>query len=359
MKIDSIFEVKINWAKEIRKRIVVTRFISILLAISIMCVFLGCTNSSVKEVVIYTSVDQLFSEPILKDFERKSDIKVKAVYDVEASKTTGLGNRLLAEKNNPKCDVFWNSEVARTIMLKKEGVLSPYVSPPAEGLPSRFKDKDNFWTGFAARARVLIYNTELLNEADLPKSIFDLTAPKWQGKVAIAYPLFGTTATHIAALYSVLGEEKTKAYLEALKANGVIVVDGNSVTRDMVVEGKLPIAFTDTDDVNVAIQSKKAVRMLYPDQEGMGTLLIPNTVALVYDCPHPEEGKKLVDYLLSKEVESKLAFCESAQMPLRDDVEKPAHVPTFSSIKSMEVDFYRVAEVLDETIRMCQSIFIR
>jgi len=236
---------------------------------------MGCAQEATREVVVYTSVDQVFSEPILNDFEKKTGIKVKAVYDVEASKTVGLVNRLIAEKVNPKCDVFWNNEIVRTIVLKEKDVLIPYTSLSAEDIPSQFRDKDDYWTGFAARARVLIYNTKMLKEPDVPKSIFELTHPRWKGKAALAYPLFGTTATHVAAMYVCLGQEKTEEYLKALKANGVVIVNGNSVARDVVVEGRLPVAFTDTDDVNVAIQSGKPVRMVYPDSDGIGTLLIP------------------------------------------------------------------------------------
>lgn len=319
----------------------------------------GCTEKRSKEVVVYTSVDQIFSEPILKDYEKKTGVKVKAVYDVEASKTTGMVNRLIAEKERPKCDVFWNSEIGRTIILKQKGILAPYRSPSADDIPAQFKDNEDCWMGFAARARVLVYNTDLLNEEDLPKSIFELTDTKWKGKVALAYPLFGTTATHIAAMYCSPGREKTEQYLKALKANDIVIVDGNSVARDLVVEGRLPMAFTDTDDVNVALQSGKPVRMIYPDRDGIGTLRIPNTVALIKNCPHPKEGKRLIDYLLSREVESKLAFCESAQMPLRDNVKRPEHVPEFSSITAMDVDYYKVAERIDEATRFCQGLFIR
>jgi len=320
---------------------------------------IGCTREATKEVVVYTSVDQVFSEPILNDFEKKTGIKVKAVYDVEASKTVGLVNRLIAEKENPKCDVFWNNEIVRTIVLREKDVLMPYKSPSAEDIPPQFRDKDNYWTGFAARARVLIYNTKMLKETDLPKSIFELTDARWKGSAALAYPLFGTTATHVAAMYAGLGQKKTEDYLKALKANDIVIVDGNSVARDVVVEGRFPVAFTDTDDVNVAIQSGKPVKMVYPDSDGIGTLLIPNTVALIKGCPHPDKGKILIDYLLSREVESKLAFCESANMPLRDGVKKPPHVPEFSSIKAMEVDYYKVAENLDKSARFCQGLFVR
>lgn len=312
-----------------------------------------------REVIIYTSVDQVFSEPILKGYEKNTGVKVKAVFDVEAAKTTGLVNRLIAEKNNPKCDVFWNSEIGRTIVLKEKGVLAPYNSPAAKDIPALFKDPQGYWTGFAARARVLIYNTDMLRKSDIPDSIFELTKPEWKNRVALAYPLFGTTATHMAAMYVSLGRKKTQQYLKDLKNNKVKIVNGNSVTRDMVVQGKVPIGFTDTDDANVAVQAGKPVDIIYPDKNGTGTLLIPNTVALIKNAPHIEEGKKLVDYLLSREIESRLAFSESANMPVRDGVKKPSHIPEFSSIRAMDSDYYKIAENMKSSAEFCQSLFIR
>lgn len=333
--------------------------IKVLFVFFIICRLAIASNSLAEEVVVYTSLDQIFSEPILQDFEKKSGIKVKAVYDVEAAKTTGMVNRLIAEKNNPQADVFWNSEVGRTIVLKQKGVLSPYRSPSARDIPEQFKDKDGYWTGFAGRFRILIYNTKLVKKAELPQSIFELTDPRWKGKVALAYPLFGTTSTHVAAWYALLGEEKTKRFLEDLKKNKVIIVNGNSVVRDLVVEGEATIGFTDTDDANVAIQMGKPVDILYPDKGGIGTLLIPNTVALIRDAPHPKEAGRLIDYLLSKEVESKLAFCESAQMPLREGIKVPDYMPGFTTIKAMEVSFYQIAENLEKSARFCRELFIR
>lgn len=312
-----------------------------------------------REVVIYTSLDQVFSEPILKSFEKASGIRVKVVYDVEASKTTGLVNRLIAEKARPKCDVFWNSEIARTIALKQQAVLTPYRSPSAADIPAAFRDKQDYWTGFSARARVLIYNRSLLKTEDLPRSIFELTDPKWKGKVALAYPLFGTTATHVAALYATLGKERTETYLKALKANEVVIVDGNAVSRDVVVEGQLPLGFTDSDDVNVAVQSGKPVGLILPDNQGLGTLLIPNTVAMIKNGPNPKEGRELIDYLLSREVESQLAYSEAAQIPVRSGVAKPANVLDISSITFMQVDYQDIADKINEAGRFCQTLFVR
>ena len=149
-------------------------------AIAFFCFWLtnGCSSNRDMEVVVYTSLDQLYSEPIFKQFEEKTGIRVNPVYDTEAAKTTGLVNRLIAEKDNPQADVFWNNEIVRTIVLKRKGVLSPYESPLANNIPAQYKDPEKYWTGFAARARILICNTELVKNIEQPVTIFDLVNEK-------------------------------------------------------------------------------------------------------------------------------------------------------------------------------------
>jgi len=316
-------------------------------------------SAQVREVVIYTSLDQIFSEPILKDFEKETGIKVKAVYDVEAAKTTGLVNRLIAEKDNPQADVFWNSEVGRTLVLKRKGVLQPYFSVSAKNIPLQLKDSQGYWTGFAVRARVILVNTDLVKSGEEPKSIFDLTKQEWNEQVAIANPLFGTTATHSSALFVKLGEEKAKKYFQQLKANEASILAGNSTVRDYVVEGKLKVGLTDTDDANLAVQEGKPVKIIYPDQGTMGTLVIPNTIALIKGAPHSEEGKQLIDYILSEEVESKLAYSGSMQIPVRPTVKTPEYVPAIGKIKAMDVNYEDIADEMEHSGKILKETFLR
>jgi iron(III) transport system substrate-binding protein len=320
---------------------------------------IGCAKKEAKEVVIYTSLDQIFSEPVLKAFEKKTGIKVKAVYDVEAAKTTGLVNRLIAEKNNPQADVFWNSEVGRTLILKKMGILQPYCSSSAENIPTQFKDPQGYWTGFAARARVIIINTDLIKPDEQPESIFELVKEDYKGEVAVANPLFGTTSTHSAALFVKLGDEEARQYFRDLRANDVAIVDGNSVVRDLVAAGELKMGLTDTDDANLALLEGRPVKIIYPDQDTLGTLVIPNTVALIKDAPHPQEARELIDYLLSEEVEERLAHSGSMQMPVRATVNTPDYVPAIGKVKAMEVSYEQIAKQKEETARILQEIFLR
>jgi iron(III) transport system substrate-binding protein len=112
----------------------------------------ACQRSG-SEVVVYTSEDQVFSEPVLKDFEKTSGIKVRAVYDTEETKSTGVALRIVAEREHAQADVFWANEPLRAVMLQQRGLLAPYQSPNAEGIPARYRDPDGHWVGFAARAR--------------------------------------------------------------------------------------------------------------------------------------------------------------------------------------------------------------
>ncbi len=247
----------------------------------------GCGEK--KEVTVYTSVDQVHSEPIIKAFEEKTGIIVKPVYDIEASKTVGLANRLVEEKDRPVADVFWNGEVSQTMRLVDLGVV-----------------KEDSFVEFGGRGRVILYNPEEIEEGDLPKTTEDLALPKY-GKDgiawAMAYPMFGTSSTQAAALYALWGPEKALEYYETLNENGVTLVDGNSVVKDFVVAGKVPFGLTDTDDAEEGMSDNDTLDIFFLDQEGMGAFVIPNTVTIVEGAPHPEEAQQFIDYLLTDEAQ--------------------------------------------------------
>ena len=164
----------------------------------------GCGQKDANEVVVYVSADQVFSEPVLRDFAKYTGIGVKAVYDTEETKGTGVMNRLIAEKDNPQADVYWANEPIRAIVLKQRGISEHYFSPNAEGIPADFKDPQGYWTGFSARARVFIVSTE----EEPPSSIFAYTDERWKNKGVVANPLFGTTTSWVASLFTIWDEDK-------------------------------------------------------------------------------------------------------------------------------------------------------
>lgn len=306
-----------------------------------------CGRRAGQEVVVYTSVDDVFARPIAQHFEQETGITVRLVPDTEETKSTGLLNRLIAEKERPQADVFWSGDPVRAAILKAKGVSAPYRSPQAAGLPQQFSDPDGHWTGFSARARVLIYNRNLVPESQEPKSVLDLLDPRFKGKACIANPLFGTTAMHAAALFAILGEEKAKAFFGGFAANGGKILSSNGEVRRRVAAGEFAVGIADTDDVNVARLEGKPVGMVYPDANGMGTLIIPNCVVLIAGGLNSEAGRRFIDYLLRPETAKALAESEAAQMPLRSGVPVPQGMTSFESLKPMSVDYATLASLLE------------
>ncbi|MFM7297089.1 MAG: ABC transporter substrate-binding protein, partial [Planctomycetota bacterium] len=136
---------------------------------ALLAVLVSLTAGCAKEpdVVVYCALDQIFAEDLVHEFEQRTGLVVRAEFDVEAAKTVGLVARLREERNRPRCDVFWNNEIAHTVALAKDGLLQPYASPSASDIPAQFRDASNLWTGFAARARVLIVNTEQVDPSTI------------------------------------------------------------------------------------------------------------------------------------------------------------------------------------------------
>ena len=275
---------------------------------------------------VYVALDEQFSRPLLDRFAKELGVPVNQRHDSEAAKTVGLVSAIIEEKSAPRCDVFWNNELAHTVRLAQQGLLEPYESPAAKDVPAQWRDPQGRWTAFAARARILIVNTELVpDEKDRPKSYKDLIDPKWKGRCAVARPLTGTTLTHFTALRKALGDAEFEKFFAAMQGNDVKFLASNGATMREVRDGKLAWAFTDTDDYHVAKAKGFKVACVFPDQEegGLGTMLIPNSVGIVKGGPDPVGAKKLVDKILARETEALLAAADGAQIPLREGVVGP------------------------------------
>ncbi|MEW6305512.1 MAG: substrate-binding domain-containing protein [Verrucomicrobiota bacterium] len=251
----------------------------------------SCAPRTENSVVIYTSQDKVYAERIFADFTRETGIEVRAVYDSEAVKTVGLVNRLIAEKNHPQCDVFWNNEELRTRQLEAEGVLGA-----------------NRWKQFGYRSRQIVFNTNQVQTSAAPKSLLELTNAAWRGKVVIAYPMFGTTATHFLALRQHWGEAGWEAWCRALQNNGAKVVDGNSVVVKLVASGEAAIGLTDSDDIAAGQREGLPIAGLTPAE----TFYIRNTVALIRE-PATPAAERLFDYLSRPDVVERLVTANAIE----------------------------------------------
>jgi iron(III) transport system substrate-binding protein len=300
-----------------------------------------------NSLVVYCAHDWVYADQILQDFQRQTGIHVDVRYDTEATKSLGLVNLIVQERQQPRCDVFWNNEMLGTIDLQTQGLLEPYQGPGWSRLPAKYRDSEGHWVGFGARLRVVIANTQQAStdEASL-RSIVNLET----SKVAIAKPLFGTTLTHYTVLWHAWGPERLQAWHHELRQRGIREVNGNGPVKDVVAGGTCSIGLTDTDDVFVAIDDNLPVQMVparvglsgsadepvsareaipseamqdfltltYFDQgTGPGkTICIPNTAAIIRGTRHRAAAENLIDFLASAETELALARSKSRQVPL-------------------------------------------
>jgi iron(III) transport system substrate-binding protein len=273
----------------------------------------------------------------------------------------------MEEKDHPIADVFWNNEIMTTVYLAQHGILDALPPGAADGFPAEWRDPEGRWIAFGARARVLLVNKTLLpNRADWPTSVEDLLNPRYAAMgllTCMARPESGTTYTHAVALLT-RDPEGAKRFLQALgeaaEKGTVRLVTGNGPAMEQVSDASNRVAFslTDTDDSWSAIQQGAPVEVVFPDQgEGQpGTLLIPNTVALVKGRPHegPAAGN-LVRWLVSADTEKRLASGPSAQIPLRAGVEAPDHVKRPSKV--MTVDWQAAAKNRDTWRDWLERVF--
>lgn len=289
-------------------------------------------------LVVYCAHDLVYAEPILKEFERTTGIRVVVVADTEATKSLGLTQQILREgEASRRCDVFWNNQELGTIQIREAGLLHPYKGPGYERIPEKFKDADGCWTGFGARMRVWIINTEKMDATE--EAVEQALAGEDLSRMAIAMPLFGTTLTHYAVLWDALGGGALKQWHHALVERGCRVVSGNATVKNLVAEGTCSFGMTDTDDFFVAQDDGKPVAQL-PIRVGGRTICIPNTVAIIRGTDNLVQAQRLADYLTSEETELALARSGARQIPLGpvDESQVPADVQQLAEWAQDSID---------------------
>lgn len=384
----------------------------IFVALLTLAVLTGCDRPTTsppaaqknRQVVVYCSADAPVARPIFEAFEKKTGIKVQAVFDTEATKTTGLVNRLLSEHEQGSkgggggCDVWWSSEPFGSIRLAKAGVLEKITMPRAEqawadsgGWPRELRAADGTWYGFARRLRVIIYNTKHVKADELPRHLRDLSNPAWKGRVGMARPQFGTTRGHMAAIHSLDDGRSLRTWLTAMVGNDLRLYDGNASVARAVGSGEMWLALTDSDDaiigrgngwpvdyvtVSDVCMEPWSIRDAAAGVGGAGgrapypetPLQPPSSVGLVKGVANLAEANELIEFLLSDEAAELLSMSEFHALPTRPATssERLSAAWTPSSRQRLpglphavpisEMSFERVAEHVEPAMKVCEEL---
>lgn len=304
----------------------------------ILCFICACFSACKKAdtPVVYSSVDGQYAREILKNAESADGEEPLLIVDTEAAKSTGILNRLIAEKERPVADIFLSGDPIRAARLRSLGIA-----------------EDDGYEGCAWRFRLLIYNKDTVQKEQVPQSLFDLAKPEFAPKACLANPQFGTTSMHFAWMYQRYGRERVLQFLEAFTKNGGKMVASNGEVRRRVSSGEFAYGLTDSDDFSVALSDGKPVGFVIPDLASEGILIIPTVAVKIVNCPHPEQADKLLAYLRSPAMERILAESEAAHIPNALEIPEPEH---FKGVRDLKKISYDATELAEQMVKMAEDI---
>jgi iron(III) transport system substrate-binding protein len=305
-------------------------------------------SHSPREVVLCTSLGEAAVRPAVAPFERSTGITVRVVRTQR--RIGAAAQQLVQQIAQGKGDVWWCQETLTTDALKRAGVFERMQPAPAgaDRIASRFHDADGTWWGFAARARILMVNTERVPAAERPRSMWDLLDPKWRGKVVLCKPSGGTALFHLLAVHQALGASELERWLDGLRQNDCIVASSDTRLAEMIGAGEALVGMTDTSDYRAVKAKGLPVDAIWPDQDRLGTLVIPHTIARIAQGANAAAARALLDYLLSGEAEQILAAADRGQIPLRPGIAHPPDAKPPAELRVMQVDLSQAAGLMDD-----------
>lgn len=306
------------------------------------------------ELVIYSGRSEPLIQPVIDAFKAKyPNVEVL----LKAGSNSELANALLEEQANPQADLFITTELFTVQSLAQQGIFQSYLPAGADQLPAEFIGADNLWTGLTRRARVIMYNADLVSQEELPTSIFDLTDVKWKGQVAAAGSTNGSMQAQIAALRQLIGEEETQAWLNGLITNEVTFFGGHTDVRKAVGAGEFRLGLVNHYYYHLQKAEGGNVGIIYPDQgEGqVGLITNATAAAVVNGAPHVETAQAFMDFLVSAEGQ-KLFADLNYEYPLLPGVELHSDVLPLEGLRLAEVNVVEAAQDFDATFELMETV---
>jgi iron(III) transport system substrate-binding protein len=313
----------------------------------------GTAAALTGDLIIYSGRREPLFEPVVQAFEDATGIDVSVKY----GSTAELGNALIEEQNNARADVFVGTDAATAESLRERGVFAPFEAPELSALPAQFRAADGSWFGVSGRARVMMYNTELVAAADLPDSVFDLTDENWDGKIAIPSTTNSSFTAWVSSLRKLRGDEATRALLEGLKRNGVTVLREHTDVRKAVGSGEFAIGLVNHYYYELEKEAGSPVAVIYPDQAAgdVGVLLNVAAASIVDGAPHEENAAAFMKFLLGPEAQKIFAETNFEYPLIAGVAETRAEVKRGSFIES-PVDLVELGMMNDDTLDFLEEI---
>ncbi|MBA3490339.1 MAG: iron ABC transporter substrate-binding protein [Longispora sp.] len=294
--------------------------------------------ASDKKITIYSGRSEKLIKPILEEFEKMSGIKVEVRYD----DTAKLAAQLIEEGEKSKADLFFAQDAGGLGVVAKKGMFAALPTEVTSKVPTEYRATNDQWVGVTGRARVVVYNTDQVLDADLPKSVFDLKDPRWKGKIGIA-TANASFQSFITAIRVSQGEEAAREFLKNLKDNDVQIRANNGLIVEEVNAGKLALGLVNHYYVYEKAKEKGTspdalkAKLHFVKGGDPGALVNVAGVGILKHAAKDPDVRKFLDYLLSPEGQKYFAE-KTSEYPLISGVSIASGLPSIAELNPPKVD---------------------
>ena len=295
----------------------------------------GC-GSDEPSLVIYNAQHEPLLEELAPAFTEATGIEV----ELRNGKDLEMSNQLVQEGEASPADVFLTENSPAMSQVEAAGLFEELPADLVEPIPSMFRPRSGLWTGFVARSTVLVYNTDMVDAAELPASIMDLADPEWAGRISFS-PTGADFQAIVAAMIDLEGEDATRAWLEGIKANGT-VYDGNNVVLESVDSGKSEVGivyhyYWERDRAENGDVSDNSEQHYFTDQDP-GAFVSVSGAGILASSDMKSEAREFVDFLVNEEGQQVLADSYALEYPLNPAIQLDPPVKPFSELQPPEVN---------------------
>jgi iron(III) transport system substrate-binding protein len=305
-----------------------------------------------QTLMIYSGRNENLVGPLIEQFQEQTGITVQVRY----GGTAELAATILEEGTNSPADVFFGQDAGALGALAKSGRFTQLPDEVLNLVPARFRSRDGLWIGTSGRARVFVYNTDMLSESDLPDDHWGLTDPKWKGKVGWA-PTNGSFQAFVTALRKLEGEDQARAWLQAMIDNDVQSYPKNTPIVDATARGEIQIGLVNHYYLYRFIAEQGdafPARNYHPRKGGASAIINVAGVGILNTSKHTEAAKAFVTFLLSDAAQSYVANT-TFEYPLVEGIPINEKLTPLDQLNLPELDLSDLDD-LQGTLELLQEV---
>lgn len=298
-------------------------------------------------LVLYSGRNENFVQPVIDAFTAETGIEV----DVRYAGTGELATTIVTEGASSPADVFWAQDPAFIGGLAKQGLLSELPADVLGLVSDRFVDGDGAWVGITARSRVFVYNTDLVDNAELPPTVWDLTEPQWAGRFGVA-PSNGSFVAFVTGMMLAEGEDRTLEWLEGIAANDPVIFDGNGPIVDAVVAGDLEGGLVNHYYLLQRIAELgdvPASNHFFGDGDP-GGMVMATGAGVLASSDQPDDAVELIRHLLS--ADSQAHFLSLFEYPLIEGSGTPDGQLPIDELPTLDISLTDTADTLEPALTL-------